>query len=1185
MKEWWVCGILCYMMSDQRGEKQETVSEREERILRFWGSNSIFEKSEGRDEARGFWARVIRRLPLKRRFVFYDGPPFATGLPHYGNILASIVKDAVPRYKTMRGYRVRRRWGWDCHGLPLEVGMEKRIGTKTKKDIEEYGIEKFNTGIRETIFACVNEWKKIIPRIGRWVDMENDYRTISTPYIESVWSVFHRLHKRGFVSNGFKSLLLCPRCSTAISNAEAADAYEMLTDTAVHVLFPLKDEPDTFLVAWTTTPWTLFGNVALGVDADAVYAVVAKDGKNYVVHQDAEHLIDGGSTVATRKGAAFVGKAYLPPFDYLYANDDDAVKSKLWRVCGVPYIERGVGTGIVHLAPAYGDEDMEVARQKGLPIRHHVTKDGFFVPQIEGYAGLRPKEEGNPKTVDEKIVLDLQNKELLLRHEPIEHSYPVCWRCKTPLLNYAADSWFVHADQFKDKMVSANKKVAWVPSHIRDGRFGNWLENAREWAVSRDRFWGAPIPAWKVEKTGEYIIVKSLRDLLKRMRPKNRYTFVRHGYSANNERRVLSCQDDEHAGLTEKGREQVRQTAEKFKDRKPSVIFCSPLTRARETAAYLAKETGAEVVEDPLLTELQVPSLHGQPIRELWRAVREVGAFRDLSKKVAGGESFLDLYKRVLQFFEKVDQQYDGADIVVVTHQAIINSARSVAPTLKEFERNYKRNILFKPIANASVHAVRYTHIKRTDDGEVDLHRPYVDAVVLYDDDGNPAHHTKEVFDCWFESGAMPYGSHHYPFENRWVFNPILRRGFPARFICEGLDQTRGWFYSLLAIGVGAFGQSPYRNVVVTGLIRAADGKKMSKSLQNYTDPMEIVGKYGADALRHYLLGSPVVQGDDIDFKDEQVDEIYKKVYVRLHNCFSFYAIYAHLPHKKAEMENFLDAYILSRLAETRDAMTKGFESYCMDDAVAPIGLFVDDLSTWYIRRSRDRMKSGTDDGAAARETLRFVLTEFAKCLAPIAPFYAEHLFVEMKKHHPHKVFLPESVHLARWMQEMPIDAEVLKRMSAVRTVVSLVHEQRAEAKIKVRQPLAKVVLQQEVDEDQRVLIGAEVNVKEVVVDPAAVQPVLLHTELTEDLRAEGFVREYVRNIQKLRKEKGFSPTETIRTLIIHIPDAQKQYLQTFEDTIKQEVQVRTITYADTVPEQASAVTIEGVAVASVVVR
>ena len=1168
------------MSGKEHGTPRETAAEREKKILQFWKESAIFEKSEGR-VPKGFFGTIMEFLRRKKEFIFYDGPPFATGLPHFGSILVGIVKDAVPRYKTMRGYTMRRRWGWDCHGLPPEVEMEKKIGTKTKKDIEEYGIEKFNRGIRETIFTYINEWKDIIPRTGRWVDMENDYRTIDTSYTESVWSVFRKLHKKNLVSNGFKSLHLCPRCSTPVSNAEVADNYELLNDTAVYVSFPLKEDPNINLVAWTTTPWTLFGNAALGVDKNLEYTVMEKDGKQYILHKSAADILKNGKKIGIKKGSELIEKEYVPPFDHLFLSDDEKIKSKIWRVYGIPHVEEGVGTGIIHLAPAYGAEDMKIAQEKGLPIRHHITKDGMFVAQIEGYEGLRPKEAGNPKEVDEKIQQDLRNKGILLHSEIVEHSYPVCWRCKTPLLNYAANSWFVHAEKFKDRMVAENKKVKWIPEHICDGRFGNWLANAKEWAVSRDRFWGAPLPVWKTEKTGKFIIIGSLEEMLKKMRSKNRYTFVRHGHSVSNEKETLSCQKEEGDGLTEKGKKQAEQMADKFEDRKPTVIFCSPLTRARETAEYVAQKTGAKVIEEPLLTEIQVGRIHNKPIREFKEAVKEAGAFKDVRKKIADGESFSDVHNRVLQFLEKADRQYKNADIIAVTHRAVIASAKSTSPTFKKFEQKYKRNVL-KPIGNASEHNVEYKHIKRTADGEIDLHRPYIDEVILYDEDGNPAHHTKEVFDCWFESGAMPYGFNHYPFENKKTFNPERKKGFPAHFICEALDQTRGWFYSLMAIGVGVFNKAPYRRVVVTGMVRAADGKKMSKSLQNYTDPMEIIEKYGADALRHYLLSSPLLRGEDLDFRDDQVDEVYKKVYARLHNCLNFYTIYAHLPHKKGS-GNLLDTYIRSRLAETREKMTEGFESYRIDEATAPIAPFVEDLSTWYIRRSRDRMKTESDDGARARETLRFVLTEFAKCLAPIAPFYADFLFMKMKKYHPRKISLPESVHLTKWVKKLPFKDDSVKKTEIVRKIVSLAHEQRSEAGIKVRQPLTKIIIQQQIDKEQRELIKEEVNVKEVVVDEQAEQPVTLSTEITEKLRAEGFVREYIRNIQKVRKEKRLSPTKVLKTLHIHLPDSQKRYLQKFEERIKQEVQTHNVVYSDEPPENGNINTIEGTKVVSAI--
>ena len=849
----------------------ETVADRERKTLAFWRDNHIFEKSE-----RGIPRKFFKFFGFlegfffrRKNFVFYDGPPFATGSPHYGHILQSVAKDAIPRYKTMRGYRVRRRWGWDCHGLPVEVEMEKKIGSKSKKDIEAYGIEKFNQGIRDTIFTYADEWKKVIPRIGRWVDMENDYRTMTTSYMESVWSIFHRLYKNNFVGKGFKSLHLCPRCSTTVSNNEVAESYTTLTDTAVYILFPLKDDSSVSLVAWTTTPWTLFGNVALGIAADEEYAVVEESGKKYIVHRNMARMFKNGRQVETKKGSELVGKEYIPPFDYLYKERMNEYTKKIWRVYGVPYIDTEVGTGVVHLAPAYGEDDMNTAQQYGLPIRHHVTKEGEFIPELGPFAGLRPKEEGNPKAVEHKILAALQERGVLFQSEEIEHSYPVCWRCDTPLLNYATDSWFVYADRYRDAMMRENKKILWVPEHIRDGRFGNWLETARPWAVSRSRYWGAPLPVWQVEKTKEHLIIGSLEEMFSRMRTRNTYSFVRHGHSISNRDNTFRCLEEEGYGLTEKGKRQASALATRMKNIKPTVIFCSPLTRTRETAEYIAETTGAKVVEEPLITELQVPEMHGKSYVDLMSLATKSGVYHDLSKKMGNGESYNDVFFRLLQFLDKVDQEHEGAHIVVVTHRAVITCVHRIE-SLDMARDSSKKGHLSTIVNNASVRELLYKRVKRTPTGEVDLHRPYIDDVVLYDDAGNPARHIGEVFDCWFESGSMPYGSHQYPFQKTSFFNPERNIGFPADFICEAMDQTRGWFYSMLAIGVGAFGKTSYKRVITTGIIRASDGRKMSKRLKNYSDPMEITERYGADSLRHYLLGSPVVRGESMDFKDEQ---------------------------------------------------------------------------------------------------------------------------------------------------------------------------------------------------------------------------------------------------------------------------------------------------------------------------
>ena len=858
----------------------------------------------------------------------------------------------------------------------------------------------------------------------------------------------------------------------------------------------------------------------------------------------------------------------MPPFDYLYADGGEATEEELraaWRVYAVPYIDISAGTGIVHLAPAYGADDLDIARENGLPVYHHVTADGVFADALGPFAGLRPKEKGNPKEVDGKILAALRERGVLVHDESVEHSYPVCWRCATPLLNYATDSWFVHADRYRDRMVAENRKVGWVPEHIRDGRFGHWLENAQPWAVSRSRFWGAPLPVWRVEKTGEYLMVDSLESMVKRMRPKNTYSFVRHGFAVSNETQVFRCNKERGFGLTEKGVAQAREVAERFRSHpeRPTVIFHSPLTRARETAEYIARAAGAEMIEDPLLIEIQIPELHDRPYRDLRDLTVRHNAHRDMYRKIGDGESHFDVFRRLYRFLERTEREYEGAHIVVVTHKIVVACAHEMA-RVSASKTVYLASLFSPLLSHASVYTPEYRHLKRTERGEIDLHRPFIDGVVLYDDDGNPARHVGEVFDCWFESGAMPYGSHRYPFIRSAVFDPVKRRGFPADFICEGLDQTRGWFYSLLAISVGAFGVAPFRQVIATGIIRAADGKKMSKRLKNYSDPMDIVNRYGADSLRHYLLGSPVVRGEALDFRDAQVDEIYKKVYTRLHNCLLFYTAYGHLPHADAtggKGGHPLDRYILARLAETHAAMTAGFESYRLDAAVGPIGEFVDDLSTWYVRRSRDRIRYDTADGARARATLRFVLTEFAKCIAPVAPFCAEHMITALRKYCLGSIPLPESVHLCRWPRRMPADTGIITAMDAVRGIVSSAHEQRLRAGIKIRQPLGRLVLREDVPAVLRDIIADEVHVKEVVTDPDAALPAVLDVTITPELRAEGFARACIRTVQNLRKERNLSLTERLSEVRMHLPAAQREFVRRYEEMVRRETRADAVVY------------------------
>ena len=1147
----------------QEEKQTNPTTRRELATLAFWKKEKLFEKSQRGLSPKGWFATVRERLFGKRRFVFYDGPPFATGLPHYGHLLASVIKDAVPRYWTMRGYRVDRRWGWDCHGLPLEVEIEKRLGLRNKREIQEYGIDAFNAHAREAIGTYESEWKKVIARIGRWVDMENDYKTVTTDYIESVWHIFHTLHTRGCVYQGRKVLHFCPRCSTTLSNNEVADCYQDTDDTAVYVTFPLTDDPTTHFVAWTTTPWTLFGNAALVVHKDLSYAYVKKGENRFIVHEKQAHVIANGTVEKVVSGDTLVGLSYTPLYKGVYTGEE----SGIWKVYHAPFVDAETGTGIVHIAPAYGEDDLQVARKHHLPVTHHIDENGQFMDSVQELVGQSPKSKGRDEEVTQKIITVLNRHGRILKEEVVQHSYPFCWRCDTPLLHYATTSWFIDVPKYRNAMVAANKNIRWVPSHIRDGRFGNWVANAKEWAVSRPRFWGAPIPAWK-SASGKHLIIDSLETMMNHMRSKNTYIFVRHGECQGNEEGYYNCLPNEKNILTKRGRRQAFVAGQKLKAHNPTMIIASPATRTRQTAAIIQETLEVPVREDPAVCEIQAPFFDGKSITKFVTTMRERVKQDGIEGAPSGGESYVAVYRRVEKFLRTLEQTHTGETIVIVTHKSCVTAAKMIAvgryPNTSFYLSGESRKPLWR-IPNCEVAQIPYRLVHRDADGAVDLHRPFIDTVVLYDSDGESYHHVGSVFDCWFESGSMPYASNHYPFalrETKSVFNPKTKTGFPADFIAEGLDQTRGWFYNLLAIGVGAFGVAPYKNVVVFGLIRAADGKKMSKRLKNYTDPNLLIDRYGADALRHYFLASPVVRGEDIDFKDDSVAEIHRKVYLRLDNCLHFYTTYSTLPHQRrtegtSQSTHLLDRFILSRVADMHRQVSRGFSNYELDGATSAIAPFIEDLSAWYLRRSRDRLRSETADGVAARETLWRTLFITAKTIAPIAPLYAEHLYQALGVKGG-----PDSVHLCHWEEEMPIDRGVIEKTETIRSIVSKAHEQRSSAGIKVRQPLAllEVPTTLRLDSDTKTLLQDEVNVKEV----RHGKQTALDITITQALQSEGFAREFIRKVQDLRKELAYKPLDHIATLTIAGPSVVIEQLRQHETLIATITRAKGISYAPT---------------------
>ncbi|MDO8518493.1 MAG: class I tRNA ligase family protein [bacterium] len=1174
---------LHHKTENQSTSRRSIFAKREEEVLAFWNREKIFEKSLAKPAPRG-------------EFVFYDGPPFANGLPHYGHILASTIKDAIPRYRTMQGWRVARQWGWDCHGLPVENLVEKELGFKTKRDIEQYGIGKFNEAARASIMKDVADWKRIIPRLGRWADMEHDYRTMDGAYTESVWWAFKNLYQRGLVYEGFKAMHLCPRCGTTLSNFEVAQGYQDIEDYAVTVKLPLVDEPNTSLLIWTTTPWTLPGNTAAAVNKDATYVKVkarstssgqvgeefliaaadyfggkssgvlgSPDKRERTLRQTFPQNSQPSEIISEFLGKELVGKRYEPPFDY-FKDELHKHKTHAFRVYAAPYVTVESGTGIVHLSPAYGADDLELAQKEKIPLIHHVTDEGKFIATVADFAHLPVKPKGRHRETDAKIIENLQNRGLLFAQETITHSYPHCWRCDTPLLNWAAHSWFVNVQKIKNKLVTENAQVHWVPEHIGEGRFGKWLLGARDWAISRSRFWGAPLPVWRHSKTKEVKVVGSVEELLSLVRRSgNTYFVMRHGEAQHNIVGEIDCGGRVDNRLTERGRRDVLQSVQQLRKHGGiDLIITSPLLRTRETAAIVQKAFGlpdSAVMVDERLREIGFGIFDGKKIAE-WKNFYVTFGER-FERVPEGAELYTQVRQRVGEFLFEIERRYNGKKILIITHLGPAGLLYGVAQHMALAEAKVKDDAGF--LASAEVKEMSFTPFPHNANYELDLHRPYIDELPLGDTLRGEWQRVPDVFDCWFESGAMPFASKHYPFDKE-SFNPkrllgFWPKGYPADFIAEGLDQTRGWFYSLIVLGAGLFGKSPYKNVLVNGLILAQDGQKMSKRLHNYPDPMELVEKYGADALRYYLLSSTVIRGEDLRFNERGVEEVSKKLLMRLDNVRSFYELYASAkdvsekssvvlgsPDKRGRTlrqtfpqhlspMSVLDRWILSRLGELVCDTKEGFEKYELDVAARPLALFIDDLSTWYLRRSRERFKTEGEDKQQALQTLRFVLYTTAQVMAPTMPFFAEDLFQKVKEEHD-----AESVHLTHWPAPVAVNTQLIKDMEQVRTICSSGLELREKAGIKIRQPLATLKVRKlPAEAALHRLITDELNVKTVLEDQTLEQDAWLDTTLTPELKEEGVLRDLTRRVQGWRKEQGLTIADRPTLILTDLAPSEEE--------------------------------------------
>lgn len=1131
------------------------VVESEEKTLAFWKEADIFKKT-------------LEKPAPKGEFVFFEGPPTANGRPGIHHIEARAFKDAIPRYKTMQGFHVRRKGGWDTHGLPVELEVEKTHGFKSKKDIEAFGVDKFNAECKKSVWKYVDEWEKFTDRIGYWVDQDNPYITYENSYIESLWSVFKEIGDKDLVYKDYRIVPWCPRCGTALSSHELAQGYADVKDLSVYVAFKMTAE-DAYFLAWTTTPWTLPGNVALAIGADVDYGYVTCEGKTYVVAVERvatvfagkEHTID-----KVVKGKELVGSTYEPLYLFLKANLSVTEREKLpkaFQIYAADFVTTTDGTGIVHIAPMYGVDDFNLGTQVGLPKHHLVSDSGNFFDYTGFLAGRFVKDE----TTTVEIIKDLAHKGQLFKKEKYEHSYPHCWRCKTPLIYFARDSWYIRMSEVKKKLVKENEGINWEPSHIKEGRFGEWLKDVKDWAISRERYWGTPLPIWQTEDGSERLFVGSIETLRERaMSSGNRYFIMRHGESSGNVTETVSYKHETQDHLTDLGKEQALKTAKTLKKQNIDIIISSPFLRTAETARIVAQTLGlpeSSIIFDPRIREINPGSFDGKNWKEYHEAMYSTGPDW-FDSGMPGGETLRDVQKRVGEFMYEIEERYKGKNILIFTHGGPAWVFHVVAGLHTPENRRYQKADThvfvndFKRFNNAEVRELPFAPLPHDKDFSVDLHKPYIDSIVLKSDSGKPMRRVKEVMDVWFDSGAMPFAQDHYPFENKKYVDKV---GYPADFISEAIDQTRGWFYTLHAVGVLLGRGKAYKNVICLGHILDKEGKKMSKSVGNVVNPWDMIEKYGVDALRFWMY-SVNQPGDSKNFDEKTVDEIVKRLFNMLGNVLTFYELYAdlstHSTLATASSKNVLDQWIVARLSSLSALCTDKLDDFKLLEPTRAIREFVDDLSTWYVRRSRERFKSDDlVDKKAALETTRFVLLTLSKLMAPFTPFYAEFLYGKTKSD-----IDPESVHLAAWPKLPKADESVISNMAEVRRLVTLGLEQRSKANIKVRQPLASLSIKSKTLGAEFIeLIKDEVNVKQVNVNVALADDVLLDTVVSESLRKEGVVRDLIRAIQELRKTEGLTVGDKV-VLLLESDEKAKELVHAFIHDVKKVTLVTGVEYA-----------------------
>lgn len=1059
----------------------------EKKILKRWQEGKIFEKS-------------IKQRARARSFVFYEGPPTANAKAGVHHVLARIFKDIVLRYKTMQGFQVLRKAGWDTHGLPVELEVEKKLGLKNKKDIEKYGIARFNKKCKESVWQYKQDWEKLTERIAYWLDMEHPYVTYENDYIETLWWIIKQIHQKGLLYKDYKVVPYCPRCGTPLSSHEVAQGYKKIKESSVYI--KLKVKPNTFLLVWTTTPWTLPGNVAVAINPRFTY-VKAKIGKDSFILAKKRIDVLGRDykIVKEFKGKKLLGLKYEPLFKFVRP------EKKSYFVVPGDFVSLKEGTGLVHMAPAFGEDDMQVAKKNNLPLILNVDEEGKFKKEVKKWPGMWVKD------ADPLIIEDLKKRNLLHREQLYEHDYPFCWRCNSPLLYYARESWFINMQKVKKKLIENNQKINWIPAYLKEGRFGEWLRELKDWAFSRERYWGTPLPVWQCKKCGHKEVIGSKGDLLKQKFSTNKYYILRHGqtiHQTEKKRIIYPWPEQKPILLTEHGQNQIKKAAKELKKKKIDLIYSSDISRTRQTAKIVAEELGIKIVFDKRLRDVNLGIYHGGAKERFYQDFPK-SLERFYNKKPPKGESWGDCRKRMIECLDDIDKKHRDKTILIVSHGDplwLLEDTMKGLNTEQFLESKIKEGY----VKTGEHRKIEYKKFPLDRDGRLDFHRPYIDEVKFKCSkcqDGLMKR-VPEVIDSWFDSGAMPFAQHHYPFEKRLQL--------PADYISEAIDQTRGWFYTLLAIPtLLGFGPS-YKNVISLGHVLDKKGEKMSKSKGNVVDPWYIIEKYGADATRWYFytINQP---GDVKFFAEKELAEALRKFIMTYWNSYIFFDIYGQ---KKARgiSKHVLDKWIVSKMNELIQEVTQKLDKYDITPGARLIESFViNDLSLWYIRRSRRRFQKPQTkkELKEASATLSYVLLTLSKMTAPFVPFLSEELYQNL-----FEIRSKTSVHLADWPKadKKLIDKPLGQKMEKARKIVNMVLAERAKAGIKVRQPLSELKIKEKIDRPLLDLIKEEVNVKKITF----AKSFKLETKITQELKEEGTVREVIRQVQEMRKKAGYKP-------------------------------------------------------------